>query len=111
MTITAARQKRNTPAMEEDSALELVRNLGEIIQEETGLRGEINSKLADALVSGLRKRYGTEQIYIPSARTLTIGSRNAEIREQWNGRNLAELAERFHLDPRQIRRITAPSEK
>jgi Mor family transcriptional regulator len=108
MTLVRIRKSHRTPATEEDSAIELMRNVSEILEAETGLRGDLNRSLAAAIVSGLRKRFPTETIYIPSDRHITAAARNERMRAEWTGRNLAELSERYELGVRQVRRIVEP---
>jgi len=61
--------------------------------------------LAQSLVERLVKRIGGQKIYIPSETSAQARRRSAQIRTQFAGNNIADLARVHHLTPRQVRRI------
>ena len=54
--------------------------------------------------------YGGGQLYIPSLAILRNAARDRAIREQFDGGNYKELASRFFLCERYIRRICSPKD-
>ena len=74
-----------TPAREESSALFLQREMQDILTSETGLKSEFAAMIADALVTGWRKRAGRQSIYIPSPTDYAM--RDAAIKSEFNGTN------------------------
>lgn len=97
--------KPTSPAREESSANLLIAEVQAALGRETGLQGEYAAIIASAIVRGLRKSIGSQQIYVPA----WPGSleRNQRIREQFRGNNLPELAARWNLSVDTIRRIVA----
>ncbi len=72
----------------EDAAVQLEHDITNIVREETGMHEGIATMFAVALVRGLRRRLGGQELYIPAPdRT----ERDTAIRRDYNGRNMAEL--------------------
>jgi len=55
----------------------------------------------------LSARLGGQRLYIPLTERLAVAARNRAIREEFNGRNLTDLAIKYDLTPRWIRIIVA----
>lgn len=51
--------------------------------------------------------YAGSFVYIPKEETLTTGVRNKRIVKEFNGANYSELAHRYNLTERYVRRILA----
>lgn len=66
----------------------------EVVQKNTGLVDPLASLLADALVRGLRNRWGGRAVYIPAPSTR---ERDEAVRAAFNGRNKAEVMRRFNI--------------
>jgi len=94
-----------TPAQTEDAAIELEREVAEIVQEQTGMNHQFAIPLAQAIVIGMRRRYGAGNLYVPSLATAERDRRDAAMRAMFNGRNLGEVASHFGLSVRQTRTI------
>lgn len=62
----------------------------------------VNHEFAAALMDRLRLRLGGERLYIPRASASDRKRRDAAIRDEFNGRNTAELAERHGVSERRI---------
>jgi len=103
----------------EDAAVQLEHDITNIVREETGMHEGIASMFSQALVRGLRRRLGGQELYIPAPdRT----ERDAAIRRDYNGRNMEELMRRHEIGrtrfyeiigtrPEKDRRGTAPEAK
>ena len=77
-----------TPGQSEDAAVQLEHDITNIVREETGMHEGIASMFSQALVRGLRRRLGGQELYIPAPdRT----ERDTAIRRDYNGRNMDEL--------------------
>ena len=105
-TFHAARQPRmeqptvnqaTTPAPSartraEEAAVQLEHEMTQIVVEETGLREPLAGQLARAIVRGMRQRMGGEDTYIPAP---DKSERNAAIRAEFRGTNLAEVCRKY----------------
>lgn len=67
--------------------------------------------MAQALVQRLLSRFGGQKIYIPSETAQSAKRRGTEIREQFTGNNLSELASNHRLSKRQVRNILTQADK
>ena len=96
----------STETIELDSAVALHAEMTAIILERQ-LGSEIDaSRLAEAIMNGLRTRYGGEAIYIPKGLSLRDrAARDRDIRARYNGRNMLELCRETGLTRSQIYRI------
>ena len=88
-----------TAGQAEDSVLQLQYDLVEIATAELGMHEVDASRVASALVSGLRKRYGGERlgrrgIYIPAP---SKQERNEAIRRDFDGTNADEVMKRHDI--------------
>lgn len=101
------RKVTNTPAQTEDAVLQLEHDMVEIVRAELGMHEREAFVLAQAIVRGLRSRYGGERLgyrglYIPAPSKV---QRNAAIRQEFDGTNLKEVMERHGIKRAQIYRI------
>ncbi|MGJ7544624.1 Mor transcription activator family protein [Variovorax sp. LT1R16] len=72
----------------DDAAAQLEQDIITIVREETGMHLGIATMFSEALVRGLRRRLGGQELYIPAPdRT----ERDTAIRRDYNGRNMDEL--------------------
>lgn len=74
------------------SAAELLHEITAIVREEIGYEDPFAGQIAEAITRGLCRRRPGERIYIPAAGNM---GRDARIRAEFNGRNLAEVMARF----------------
>lgn len=65
--------------------------------------------MVQALIERIVKRVGGQKIYIPSVSASEGRRRSAQIRAQFVGNNLQELARTYSITPRQVRRLLAQS--
>ena len=98
-----------TAGQAEDSVLQLQYDLVEIATAELGMHEVEASRVAVALVLGLRKRYGGMRmggrgasIYIPSPGK---AERNKAICQEFDGTNHLEVMKRFGIQRAQLYRI------
>lgn len=89
-----------SPAQVEDKAIQLQREMAEILREEIGLNDEFANAWAAAIVRGMRVRYGGQSlgrkgsIYIPAPSKV---ARNAAIRAEFHGTNAAEICRKYNI--------------
>lgn len=95
----------NTPAREESSALFLQREMQDILTSETGLKSEFAAMIAAALVTGWRKRAGTQRIYIPGE--LKNEARDEQIKREFNGINREEVCRKHNISRSRLYQITS----
>lgn len=94
---------------EDSAALQLESELLEIVQQELGLSGAQALSIAQAMLRGLRKRYGGTRmgargaaIYVPAP---SKRERNEAIRREFNGVNRQQLQAKYGLERAQLYRI------
>lgn len=86
----------------DDTLVSLKQDLTAVVQQEIGFNEIFATQIADALVRGLRKRLGGQDLYIPAEdRT----ERDAMIRKEFNGRNIDDMCKKFGLSKRSIYKI------
>lgn len=95
-------QVPQSPTLAEDAAIQLERDFVDIVREEIGMSEGFANLFAQALVRGLRRRLGGQDIYIPAP---DRSARDAAIRREFNGRNLDELMRRYGVSRRRIYQI------
>lgn len=89
-----------SPAQIEDQAIQLQREVADIVREEIGMHEGFANDIAAAIVRGLRKRYGGRtlgargSIYIPAP---DKSARNAAIRAEFNGTNADDVCRRHDI--------------
>lgn len=71
-----------------DSQIELLYEMTEIVREEIGLNECFATQIAEAIVRGMRRKYGAQEIYVPAP---DKRERDAAIRRDFNGTNLEEV--------------------
>ncbi|MEZ0231889.1 MAG: Mor transcription activator family protein [Methylophilaceae bacterium] len=91
----------------EDTAIGLVFDITTIVRDEIGYNENFASQIAEALVRGLRKKYGCQEIYIPAPNR---SERDASIRKEFNGRNIDEVCKKFGLSSASVYRIVGRKE-
>lgn len=91
MTSTTAPK---TPAQREDNALMLQSEFTTIVREETGMNETFASMVAAAIVRGMRRQYGGQQLYVPC---VDKTERNAAIRREFHGTNAGEICRRYDI--------------
>lgn len=83
-----------SPGQAEDAAVQLEHDIIGIVREEIGMHEQMATVFAQALVRGLRRRLGGQELYIPSPNR---SERDAAIRREFNGTNMDELMRRYGL--------------
>jgi Mor family transcriptional regulator len=91
-----------TPGQSEDAAVQLEHDFTSIVREEIGMHEGMAGVFAAALVRGLRRRLGGQDIYIPAP---DRSVRDASIRRDFNGSNVDELMRRHGLSRTRIYEI------
>lgn len=91
-----------TPAQAEDAAVQLERDFLAIVREEIGMHEGLAGMFARALVDGLRRRLGGQDLYIPAP---DRSERDAAIRREFCGSNIEELMKRHGLSRTRIYEI------
>lgn len=89
-------------AKNEDIAVELQYEMTSIAREETGLNEHAASQLADAIVQGLRRRFGGDYLYIPAA---DKRKRDDDIRREFNGLNRKEVCKKYNVSKSRLYEI------
>ncbi|HYF17698.1 MAG TPA: Mor transcription activator family protein [Ramlibacter sp.] len=91
-----------TPALNEDAAALLQMEFTEIVREEIGYKEDFASQIASAVLRGLRRRRGGEELYVPAA---DRSERDAAIRREFNGTNLLEVCRRHGVSKSTVYRV------
>ena len=97
-----------TAATQEQTPLEIIAAEARATAASFGIT--CTGDLAEALVERIIKRVGGQKIYIPSESAQQAKRRSVQIRTQFVGNNLAELARTHRISPRQVRNILAQSD-
>lgn len=84
------------------SAVELLSIMTAVVSEEIGFHQMFADQIAQALVTGLRRRLGGQEIYIPAADKV---ARDERIRAEFNGRNRDEICEREGISKTRLYQI------
>ena len=92
-----------TPGQAEDAALQLEHDLVSIVRDEIGMHEAIATVFAQALVRGLRREFGGQAVYIPVPGR---AERDAAIRSQFDGTNLAQIMERHDVSRTTVYRVS-----
>lgn len=90
--MTLIQHRNDTPAKTADQAIQLHRELTDIVRTEVGMRENFAADLAAAILRGLQNMHGGSELYIPAPDKT---ARNAAIRAEFNGTN-AEAVCRAH---------------
>ncbi|WP_418145462.1 Mor transcription activator family protein [Variovorax paradoxus] len=86
----------------DDAAVQLEHDITNIVREETGMHEGIATMFSQALVRGLRRRLGGQELYIPVP---DRSERDAAIRREFNGLNHREVGLKYSLSRAQLYRI------
>jgi len=92
-----------SPGQSEDAAVQLERDLVDIVREEIGMHEGMASSFAQALVRGLRRRHGGQDLYIPAEGR---AERDAAIRRDFIGTNLAEVMRTHNVSRSTVYRVS-----
>lgn len=95
-----------TPAQAEDAAVQLERDFLTIVREDIGMNEGFAGLFARALVDGLRRRLGGQDLYIPAP---DRSERDAAIRREFCGSNIEEMMKRYGLSRTRIYEICSRS--
>lgn len=87
-------RKALTAGQAEDAAVQLQHEMVAIVREEIGMHESIAAIFASALVRGLRRVRGGEEIYIPAP---DRSERDAAIRREFDGTNLEAVMARHNV--------------
>lgn len=90
--MTPTQHSLDTPAKTADQAIQLHRELTDIVRTEVGMREAFAADLAAAILRGLQNMHGGSDLYIPAP---DKSARNAAIRAEFNGTNGDEICKRF----------------
>jgi len=91
-----------SPGQAEDAAVQLEHDIIGIVREEIGMHEQLATAFAQALVRGLRRRLGGQELYIPAPNRT---ERDAAIRRDFNGSNLDQIMKRYGLSRSRIYEI------
>lgn len=91
-----------TPGQSEDAAVQLEHEITSIVREEIGMHEGLAGLIAAAMVRGLRRRLGGQELYIPAP---DRSARDASIRREFTGTNVDELMRRHDLSRTRIYQI------
>ncbi|RYE91746.1 MAG: hypothetical protein EOO78_30000 [Oxalobacteraceae bacterium] len=92
-----------SPGLAEDAALQLEHDLTSIVRAQIGMHESMAALFAQALVQGMRREFGGQHLYIPAPGR---GERDAAIRSQFNGANLAEVMKRHDVSRSTVYRVS-----
>ena len=92
----------NPTAKDEDHAMLLQGEIADALNSEIGLKREIAADWASRVVANLRRRLGTQRIYIPQP---SRADRDEAIYREYNGTNGAELCQRFGIGKARLHQI------
>lgn len=95
-------------AQHEDSALVLHSEFTAIVREEIGMNEGFASQIAAAIVRGMRLRYGTQSLYVPS---LGNQDRDAAIRSEFHGTNAGEICRKYRISRSRLYQIVGQQER
>lgn len=97
-------QERTATAHDEDNALLLQGEISDALRTQIGLRDEFATDWAVRIVGYLRQRLGAQQLYIPAP---SRAERDAAIYREYNGKNAAEVCERYGVSRSRMHEICA----
>jgi len=85
-----------------DYSVGLQYELTAIVREEIGFNELFASQIAQALMHGLSKKLGGQDVYIPAP---SKSERDNQIKAEFNGRNKEEVCKKFKISPRRLYQI------
>ena len=86
----------------DDAAVSLLYEMTTIVREEIGFNEIFAAQIAEALVRGLRRRLGGDELYIPAQ---DKAERDAAIRARFNGTNRDEVCRAFGISKSRLYEI------
>ena len=86
------------------SAIELLHEVTLIVREEIGFNDNFADQIAEAITRGLRRRLGSQEIYIPAP---DKRDRDEQIRAEFNGRNRDEVTKKFGISKSRLYQIVS----
>lgn len=86
------------------SAIELLHEVAMIVREEIGFNDQFADQIAEAITRGLRRRLGSQEIYIPAP---DKRDRDEQIRAEFNGRNRDEVTKKFGISKSRLYQIVS----
>lgn len=89
----------DTQAQADDAAVQLEHDFVRIVREEIGMHEAMASLVAQALVRGLRRTLGGQELYIPAP---DKAARNDAIRREFDGTNMREVMSRHGISRTQV---------
>ena len=95
-------QTKLSPGRSEDAAVQLEQDFVRIVREAIGMHEDMAQLFSRALVRGLRKQLGGQEIYVPAP---SKDERDAAIRREFNGQNLEEMMAKYLLSKPRIYEI------
>lgn len=95
-----------SPAQTEDAALLLEQDFVAIVREEIGMHEGLAAIVASALVRGLRKKLGGQELWIPAP---DKSQRDAAIRREFIGTNIKEIMSKYGLSRPRVYQIVGMS--
>lgn len=97
-----------TAILEADNTIALHAELTDIIREAEAMPEVRASRLAEAVIQGLKKRMAGESIYIASGLTMRERcARDKAIRAEYNGRNRVDVCQKYGVSKAHLFRIIA----
>lgn len=69
------------------------------------IQPELSEKISRQLAEKIRRKWGGRQLYIPTGRSLKADQRRQLILAAFNGRNQAELSQRFGISLQRVYQI------
>lgn len=91
-------------AIQFDNATALLYDMTDILREQFGLDEPLALALAEKVIAGCRRKWGAQEIYIPAP---DKADRDAAIRREFNGRNLAEVCQRHGVSRSRVYEIVS----
>lgn len=100
----------STPAQTDDAVLQLEYDIVEIARQELGMHERQAYEMAQALVRGLRKRYGGVRLghrglYIPAP---SKAERDSQIRREYDGTNRDQVLRKHSISRSRLYQILSP---
>jgi len=92
------------PKHEQAAAESLVSEISSMVREHMGLKDPWADMFAHMFVDALRMRLGGQRIYIPK-RPQDLAARDAAVRQEFNGTNLADVCKKYGLSKSTVYRI------
>jgi Mor family transcriptional regulator len=87
---------------ENDGAALLRSDIREVVRHKIGMTEPFADLISEAILQGLRERWGGREIYVPAEDT---AERNRRIRQAWRGNNASEVMLRFGISKATLYRV------